>query len=168
MEYRIINKIFIGTAIAMIYGCSSELKPTSIKVTDNVRHYYPIMTGEILTLSYEIENTGKNPLIISDIQTTCGCITTSNNRKIIPQGQKSILNFKYNSSKNFGYVEHKILLYGNFDSTNVYKLYFDINVISDTNISKDYEVLYKENVSKKVNKITNKKYYYVDSLTKDR
>ncbi|MBU3809949.1 MAG: DUF1573 domain-containing protein [Candidatus Phocaeicola faecipullorum] len=157
--------IFITAFLSVIYyGCSSELKPTSVIINDTVRHYYPIATDDILKLSYEIENTGKEPLVISEIQTTCGCIATDNQRKVIPEGQKATINFEYDSSKNIGYVEHEILLYGNFENSSIYKLYFDVNVVPGTDYTEDYEILYKE----RKNNISVKKNYYIDSLTKDR
>ena len=158
--------IIIIAFLSVIYGCSTELKPTSVRINDTVRHYYPIMTGETLTLSYEIENTGKDPLVISEIQTTCGCIATDNKRRVIPEGQKAIINFEYDSSKNIGYVEHEILLYGNFENSSIYKLYFDVNVVPGSDYTEDYEVLHKE-IEKK-NTSSGKINYYVDSVTKDR
>lgn len=170
MKY--INLIILSSILS-ICGCSTELKPTSVRINDTIRHYYPIMTGEVLRLSYEIENTGKEPLVISEIQTTCGCITTENERKVIPDGQKAIINFEYDSSKNIGYVEHEIMLYGNFENSSVYKLYFDVNVVPGADYTEDYEVLYKErekhnSILKKNNSNSNKKNYYVDKSTKDR
>lgn len=163
--------IIIIVFLSVIYGCSTELKPTSVKINDPVRHYYPIMTGEILTLSYEIENTGKEPLVISEIQTTCGCVATDEKRRVIPEGQKAVINFEYDSSKNIGYVEHEILLYGNFENSSICKLYFDVNVVPGSDYTEDYEVLHKEREKKNIFKkstSSGKKNYYVDSVTKDR
>lgn len=135
-------------AAVSLFACKQELKRTSVSVTDNHRHYYPVLRGKKLLLDYEIENTGEYPLVISEIQTTCGCITTDEGRKIVPAGKKIRLNFEYNSSKNLGYVEHEILLYGNFDSTNVYRLYFDVNVVPNADYTRDYEEFYEEEHSK--------------------
>lgn len=164
--------MIILSSILSVCGCSTELKPTTVSINDTIRHYYPIMTGEILTLSYEIENTGNEPLVISEIQSTCGCIATDDKRKVIPKGQKAILCFEYDSSKNIGHVEHEIMLYGNFENSSVRKLYFDVNVVPGADYTEDYEVLHKErekrNSIPKERKSTNRKNYYVDPLTKDR
>lgn len=173
MKYIKVTKVIILSILLTSLGCSSKLKPTSIKIQDAERHYYPIMAGEILTLNYEIENTGKEPLIISEIQTTCGCISTDKSRKVVPEGQKTTLNFEYDSSKNIGYVSHEILLYGNFDSTSIYRLFFDVTVVPDADYTKDYEILYNDIIKKDANNKKernrrNKKSYYIDSKTKDR
>lgn len=55
-------------------GCKQKLNPTWVRVPDSVRHYYPIIMGDNIDMTYEIQNAGKEPLIISDIQPSCGCI----------------------------------------------------------------------------------------------
>lgn len=123
-------------------ACKHQLQTTTISIVDEHRHYYPVQMGDKIWLDYEITNTGKVPLVISEIQTTCGCISTDKKRKVIPAGEKTILKFKFDSSKNLGYVQHEILLYGNFDTTSVYRLQFDINVIPHTDYTRDYEQVY--------------------------
>ena len=165
---KAIKVLLLFAAMTITNGCSTKMEYTTVKINDEIRHYYPIMAGRKLVLSYEIENTGKAPLVISEIQTTCGCITSTEERLIVPEGQKSILNFEYDSSKNIGYVENEILLYGNFDSTSVYRLYFDINVVPHADYTKDYEELYNESVDKKIisskkeEDRKNRKNYYTD------
>lgn len=65
-----------------------------------IRHYYPILEGEELWIAYDIWNTGKNPLVISEIQTSCGCIVADEGKRIIPPGHDERLMFRYDSSKN--------------------------------------------------------------------
>lgn len=155
-------------------GCSTELKPTTVSVDDAVRHYYPVMAGKTLSLDYEITNTGEDPLVISEIQSTCGCISTAKDRVVVPEGQSTTLRFLYDSSKNIGYVAHEIMLYGNFDSTSVYRLYFDVNVVPHPDYTKDYEELYEEALAKQIvhgekeENRKNRKNYYIDRESKDR
>lgn len=127
----------------LLSACRQELKPTSVSVVDPHRHYYPVLMGEKVTLDYEIINTGENPLVISEIQSTCGCIAADEERKIIPAGKKGTLRFQYDSSKNLGYVKHEILLYGNFDSTHIYRLTFDLHVVPHADYTRDYEQMYE-------------------------
>lgn len=161
-------------ASLQLTGCSTELKPTTVSVNDAIRHYYPVITGKILSLDYEITNTGEEPLVISEIQSTCGCISTMEDRVVVPKGKTTTLKFLYDSSKNIGYVAHEILLYGNFDTTSVYRLYFDINVVPHPDYTKDYEELYEEALAKQIvhgekeENRKNRKNYYIDRITKDR
>lgn len=152
-------------------GCSSELKKTTAQVKDPIRHYYPVMAGDVLSLEYEIANTGKAPLVISDIQTTCGCVVPASKRMVIPAGRAASLQVEYNSAKNVGYVEHEVLLYGNFDTASVCRLHFDLNVVPHADYTKDYEELYGESVHdrKPGNAFSGRKaHYYIDAATRDQ
>ena len=83
-----------------------------------------------------------------------------------------MLKFEYDSSKNIGYVAHEILLYGNFDSTSVYRLTFDVNVVPHADYTQDYEELYEDRQSRfpllSKEHARDRKNYYVDSVTKDQ
>lgn len=65
-----------------------------------IRHYYPILEGEELWITYGIWNTDKNPMVINEIQTSCGCIVADEGKRIIPPGHDERLMFRYDSSKN--------------------------------------------------------------------
>ena len=55
-------------------GCKKKVRPTTMVIKDSVRHYYPIKQGQQLDIMFTITNTGDAPLVISDIQPSCGCI----------------------------------------------------------------------------------------------
>ena len=156
------------SSLLIFAACSGKVNPTSVVIEDPVRHYYPILSGDELWISYELTNTGKDPLIISEIQTSCGCILYDDSKRIIPPGNKEHLLFKYDSFKNTGYVCHQIRLYGNFESSNVMLLEFDVNVVPSSDHIRDYEEVYaKRTQGKKKNAITksetdNKDLYYID------
>lgn len=134
--------LLIGVCLTIVYGCKTEIRPTQVDIEDPIRHYYPIPQGEELTLDYEVRNVGKSPLVISDIQTSCGCITTSSTRHVVPPEQKMTLRFKYNSTKNVGLVENTICLYGNFQDSSLVKLQFDVHVVPPSDYTPDYEEIY--------------------------
>ena len=55
-------------------SCEKRVLPTALSVADSVRHYYPIVAGEKLHFSYILRNIGDSPLLLDDIQPSCGCI----------------------------------------------------------------------------------------------
>ncbi len=55
-------------------SCRESVQPTTISVKDSVRHYYPVIRGDEVKLSYEITNTGDNTLVITDIMPSCRAI----------------------------------------------------------------------------------------------
>lgn len=126
-------------------GCKKKILPTSMTIKDSVRHYYPIKQGQQLDIMFTVTNTGNAPLIISEIQPSCGCIILDKSSHIIIPEQ-GIRQFKatYNSTKNVGEVIHRIRLFGNMLPQGKAELKFDVNVVPDADYTRDYEELYQE------------------------
>ena len=147
--YIIASLLFLGLLQACL---DPENKKTSIEIVDNYRHYYAILNGQKLDIMFEIKNTGDYPLFISEILSTCGCITLKESSiNNIPAGKTGRLLLTYDSSKNIGYVEHFITLYGNFLTSETQEIVFDVNVVPDALYTKDYEELYQERKNKSGN-----------------
>lgn len=151
MKYSYINLSFVLGILLIIMSCADiSKKKTTMEVLDNDRHYYPILAGQLKDISFTLTNTGNNPLIITDIITSCGCLNVEGGAGMftIPPGKERILTLSYNSAKNVGYVKHYITLYGNFEKELYNELIFDINVVPDAMYTKDYEELYSEEVKR--------------------
>lgn len=141
--------LIISTLLLIFSACKKELKPASVEITDPKRHYYPVIQGELLGITYDIENTSDQPLFIQEIQTTCGCMVSHDKLPIvILPNQKGKLHFTYNSTKNTGYVEHFAWLYGNFTDSLYRQLQFDTNVVPPVDFTPDYEELYRQVVTR--------------------
>ena len=83
-------------------SCEKRILPTALSVADSVRHYYPIVASEKLHLSYILRNIGDSPLLLDDIQPSCGCIAGKLNANVIPPHDSLIVSFTFDSSKNAG------------------------------------------------------------------
>lgn len=129
--------------VLLTAACERQLKSVDVEITDPKRHYYPVIQGELLGITYDIENTSDHPLFIKEIQTTCGCMTNLDKLPIVilPK-QTGKVHFTYNSTKNTGYVEHFAWLYGNFADSLWRELQFDTNVVPPVDFTPDYEELY--------------------------
>lgn len=128
-------------------GCRKELKPAEVDITDPVRHYYPVIQGEQLDVTYEMENISPEPLVIQEIQTTCGCILPLDDLPIvILPDKKGRIRLSYDSSKNTGQVDHIVWLYGNFADSAYREVRFDTNVVPPADYTRDYEQIYRERV----------------------
>jgi len=139
----------IGLLICMtamlVCGCEKQLLPAEVIVIDPVRHYYPVVQGETMSINYEIENISDNPLFIQEVQTTCGCLVARDDLPIVilPHKQGKV-HLEFNTLKNNGYVEHFVECYGNFKDTTVVQLQFDTNVVPQADYFVDYEQLWKQ------------------------
>lgn len=134
-------------ALVLCASCEKELKPGGLVVIDPIRHYYPVLQGEPLTISYEMEDTTDIPIFIQEVQTSCGCIVpkTSLPLTVLPH-KKAFLTLTFNTIKNTGYVHHYIYCYGNFSDSSTVVLEFDTNIVPGADYVRDYEELWTEQV----------------------
>jgi hypothetical protein len=142
----IIDKVILILLFACcMVSCDKELKPASVILVDPVRHYYPVLQGEMMNLSYEIENTSDNPLFIQEVQTTCGCVVPREELPIVILPHKiGFVNLTFNTIKNTGYVNHFVYCYGNFKDSTCIEFEFDTNVVPRADYIHDYEQLWQE------------------------
>lgn len=171
MKYNYARFMLFTLSLLLMTGCLNVLdKKTSLEVQDNGRHYYPILAGQQKDVSFNLKNTGENPLMITDIITSCGCLKVNGDKKAfsVPPGKERMLTLSYNSAKNIGYVKHYISIYGNFENGPLQEVVFDINVVPNALYTKDYEELYKEEldarggVERFVDGDENNRGYYMD------
>ena len=135
--------------VLLLCGCSNKVAYTTVEIRDPVRHYYPILRGQELTIVIRIDNTGKVPLVIKDIQPSCGCINLDNNsEKVIPPERFMYVMLTYDSRKNVGKVEHAVRFWGNISPSGMAEMRFDVNVVPDANYHHDYEELHDQDKSR--------------------
>lgn len=134
-------------ALSMTFSsCEKSVETTKILVLDSIRHYSPILQGKDLSMSWRIANVGDNPLVITDIMPSCGCVCAEEkDGLVLPPGKEGTLHFTFSSEKYTGYVQHQIYLYGNIYPKGEALLEFDTNVVPSYNSSPDYEEFYKDN-----------------------
>jgi len=149
---RTLFKIIVFLLLPVISSCGIKDKKTTISIVDQERHYHPVLRGQELDVRYVIENTGNEPLFISNIHTSCGCLLIDDSSfKVLPVGGKGFIKLTYDSSKNVGYVKHYITIYANLETDTKFELTFDVHVVPDALYTKDYEEIYKERQEKGLN-----------------
>lgn len=136
----------IALALTMV-SCEKILRktlaPTAVGIKDSIRHYYPIVLGDELSITCELENKGTEPLAITDIQPSNFSIELNSPMpSIIPPGGKEAVNFIFHSEKNVGFAEHKIRFFGNIVPDGVATLTFDTHIVRPTIDRSDYEEVY--------------------------
>lgn len=156
-------------AVCCLLSCEKHLKPATVLLVDPVRHYYPVIQGEMMKVSFELENTSDNPLFIQEIQTTCGCIIPRDELPIVVLPHKmGFVHLTFNTIKNTGYAEHFIYCYGNFQDSTYVEMSFDTNVVPRADYVRDYEQLWLEqnkdikDLNEFVDGSTGQKGYYTD------
>ncbi|MDR0962133.1 MAG: DUF1573 domain-containing protein [Mediterranea sp.] len=131
--------LFTGTS------CRRELKYTSVQIKDSLRHYYPIKRGQHLDIMFKVTNVGNEPLIIYDIQPSCGCILVDKSEHVvIPEHRSRMFHATYDSNKNIGEVKHHIRIFGNIFPARQADMTFLVNVVPEASYTRDYEELYQK------------------------
>ena len=151
----------------MFTSCKKTVGPTTVWIEDSVRHYFPVVLGEEVRQVWVIHNTGKENLIITDVQPSNGSIElTSAEPGIITPGGEEKLFFTFHSEKNVGFAEHSIRIFGNIEPDGVKEMKFDIHIVRPTLERSDYEEYYNDHISDAEREAFNKgelnKGYYVD------
>lgn len=149
-----------------------ELKPTVMEIKDSIRHYYPIVLGDELSITCELANKGEEPLAITDIQpSNSSIVLNSPMPNIIPPGGIEYINFVFHSEKNVGFAEHKIRFFGNIIPEGVATLTFDTHIVRPTVDKFDYEEVYfdrkRDEFDVLVDGELGQKGYWVDGAEED-
>lgn len=135
-------------SLLALVGCSRKVQYTTVEIKDPVRHYYPILQGQELTVMIRIQNKGKVPLVVKDIQPSCGCIVLeSDHEMVVPPDRFMFVTLRYDSRKNVGKVEHSVRFWGNISPEGWTEMRFDVNVVPDASYHHDYEELFDKSES---------------------
>lgn len=85
-------------AIAQEATTEEELNGPQITFAQDTKDFGDIVQGDKVSHTFEFENTGTEPLILSNVLTTCGCTATSWPREPIAPGENSKIEVSFNST----------------------------------------------------------------------
>ena len=91
----------------------AEKAEMTFKYTDH--NFGNVESGSDVSYDFEFINTGKEPLIIKNVSTSCGCTTPSWPREPIPSKGRATIKVRYDSNR-IGNFSKTITVYSN--STN--------------------------------------------------
>merc|ERR1711916_11646 len=114
-----------------------NVERTKIEFLDPDRHYYPILRGSELTASYKFWNRGNAPLIIYEVQASCGCLDIDYPRGSIGKDDFGFITVDYDSAKNIGFVEFYITIVANTENDIFNTIKFDVNVVTSPHYTQD-------------------------------
>ncbi|WP_027376028.1 DUF1573 domain-containing protein [Kaistella palustris] len=88
---------------------------TTVALSEAAFEFGKIKKGEHKEHTYEITNTGQNPLIISQVKPGCGCTVPDYTKDPILPGQKGKITLKFDSSNFDGLVNKQAEIYANVE-----------------------------------------------------
>lgn len=137
------------SAAGSLASCSYTVKSTTVEVKDSLRHYFPVLVKEEMRLSFDITNTGAEPLVITEVQPSCSAIKLASVKpEIVPPGATETLNFIFTADKNIGYAKHDIRVFGNIYPDGYTVMTFDVHVVRPTLDGSDYEEIFQADLAK--------------------
>jgi hypothetical protein len=96
----------------------AEGKKPAIKFEKTVHNYGTIEYKSDGSCEFEFKNTGKEPLLLKKVRSSCGCTTPKWPREPIKPGQKETIKVKYNTRIS-GSFSKSIWVYSNADNSPV-------------------------------------------------
>ena len=120
--FRIIAIFYAVAAISIFIAPSANAqkevvqKPLSkarIQFTEKQHDFGDLTQGDVVTYKFAFQNTGTEPLMILNVQTTCGCTAPEWPKKPIPPGEGGEIVVTFNSAKKMGRVNKIITVYTN-------------------------------------------------------
>ncbi|MBU3009987.1 DUF1573 domain-containing protein [Polaribacter vadi] len=166
------NLLLLLVLALTISSCSfrkpdiENVRKTKMEIENPDRHYYPILRGSELSAEYKFYNRGNEPLIIYDVQASCGCIEIDFPSTSIGKDDFGYITLDYDSAKNIGYVEFYVTIVANTEKDVFTTIKFDLNVVTSPHYTQDYEEIYlerrKEKLAGEVDGDLTQQGYYID------
>lgn len=118
--FVIICSVFSISAFAQQDANSSNNEPKAdIKFEETVHDFSTFKEGTLASFEFIFTNTGKIPLILSNVQPSCGCTAPEWSKEPIAPGAKGKIKAIYNSYGRPGTFQKYITVKSNASSGNV-------------------------------------------------
>ena len=95
--------------------------PSAPKITFDVteHNFDSIVQGDTVKYTFTFKNTGKSPLVISDVTVGCGCTVPKYSKEPIAPGKKGTIYVEFRSAGKMGQQEKPITVISNNGGGNV-------------------------------------------------
>lgn len=91
----------------------SKFGPTTVQIIDSLHNFGTIQEGEKVTFSFRFKNTGKEPLEILEVNTSCGCTVPEKPQAPIQPGETGFIKTSFNSDRRPGETHKTIMVRSN-------------------------------------------------------
>ncbi|MCU0441173.1 MAG: DUF1573 domain-containing protein [Bacteroidia bacterium] len=116
-RYFILLLAFVG--VCSLANAQQPMPTPEISFETVVHDFGNIKEGTLATYNFTFTNTGKAPLILSNVQASCGCTSPEWTKEPIMPGQKGTIKAVYNSYNRPGVFQKYITVKSNALTTEV-------------------------------------------------
>jgi hypothetical protein len=92
---------------------TTQQAATTIKFEDVSHNFGNVIEGEIARYDFKFTNTGTEPLVLTNVQASCGCTTPKWPRDPIAAGASAVITAEYNSNGRPGSFTKNIFVKSN-------------------------------------------------------
>ncbi len=94
-------------------GKSDLSKLPKIEFEEKIHDFGKVIEGEKVSYSFKFKNVGSSPLLISDVNASCGCTATKYPKTPIEPGKEDIIKVTFDSEKRKGFQNKSITVISN-------------------------------------------------------
>lgn len=110
---RVLTSLFVLCIAFGVWAQSADpqsepVNGAQITFQESTHEFGDIFQGERVTHTFTYENTGNEPLILSDVRTTCGCTATNWDREPLAPGETAEITVNFNSAGKMG-MQNKVV-----------------------------------------------------------
>ena len=91
----------------------SDEKQAAITFEKNEHDFGDLLQGEVVTYSFHFTNTGNAPLLISTVNSSCGCTVVDYPREPIAPGKTGTIKATYDSKGHHGFQSRTLTVMSN-------------------------------------------------------
>jgi hypothetical protein len=116
-----------------IENTDNDKKPTpltTVQWLDSSLNFNNIEEGTLVNIAFKFVNTGKNPLVFSNVEASCGCTIAEKPELPIEPGKQGTIKATFNSSGRVGTNHKTLTAFLNTEEGN-HPLTFEVNVIAN-------------------------------------
>ncbi len=107
------KKVATTDATTTSTGAADAENLTTVQWLDSVQNFGKVVDGEKVIITFHFKNTGTKPLIISNVQASCGCTVPSKPEEPIAPGAEGKITAEFNSEGRVGKATKNLTVQAN-------------------------------------------------------
>ncbi|MEO6305676.1 MAG: DUF1573 domain-containing protein [Bacteroidia bacterium] len=100
-------------SVSIIFFASFVFAQAKMEIKDAKKNFGFVKKGEVVKLDYEVNNTGTEPLIITDAEVSCSCTTVDFPKQPIAPGQVAKVIVSFDTKTVYDRQDRVVLLKSN-------------------------------------------------------
>ena len=124
--------IILALSVSVFIACENKQRTDAQTIEDNKKaleptaNKFPVMKidtpmvdlgmisqGDTIMHVYNFKNTGNMPLVLSNVNASCGCTTPSYSKEPVAPGERGFITVKFNSKGKEGKLNKTVTAYAN-------------------------------------------------------